>query len=441
MRKLLVLIVGLLLVSPVWAQSGSGKGMVDHVTTAELAAAPYVCDATTAGLHGLRVYDITANREMTCSETGAAWVTSGGTGAVFGDIEIEDVTPLLSFDDSNIFGSLATDGSIGLNCLTAADCDMTFTINHGGFFHDAMVIEGDAAATFWVDIGYPSAGLFTRVDQGGALSVRNTAPSISFWDNDEIASDSEASIDVQCATEGDCLMTVSVEADSVDVTPIRLWGSAVDTFDVQIGDAANTLGNGANYINIDEEGDITFLGNSRYQVTKEFQGTGMIEVAGACAAPATTTIGGGPIVKAMICTDADADMAYFSMVMPDNWNGTTFTAKMTLVNNNAAPADNFHTDIQAMCRGDNEVIDGTWGDKVGIDVDFDTPVYLQNDIIEIESGAITPDDGSIAGNLPGATCFFAWEVDEGGTDSGQMANTLILGFTIGYTIVDLDEVD
>jgi hypothetical protein len=123
------------------------------------------------------------------------------------------------------------------------------------------------------------------------------------------------------------------------------------------------------------------------------------------------------------------------MEMPDNWDAGTFTVKVQTTHDNAVPADNLNADVAVQCRGDDEVINNTFGSEIAADI---ATYATQWDLREVETAAITPNCTTSC--LAGDRCYFRWQMDAAGTTTA-VANLHILGFTVGYTIVDVDEVD
>lgn len=73
MKWLPILLTSLLLAVPAWGQSQ--RGMVDKIPTGDLPT----CSTATPELYGYRVYDTTADMEMTCSQNAATWIPSYGS--------------------------------------------------------------------------------------------------------------------------------------------------------------------------------------------------------------------------------------------------------------------------------------------------------------------------------------------------------------------------
>lgn len=117
MRLLTTLCISLLIAGSAGAQQ---RGMVDHIPTADLPT----CSADTPELYGYRVYDTTANMEMTCSETAVTWVTSGGTS--------NTAYPAATHDVIQICGEATTVN----NTIVFYAPDTTLVANTNGFTCD-----------------------------------------------------------------------------------------------------------------------------------------------------------------------------------------------------------------------------------------------------------------------------------------------------------------
>jgi hypothetical protein len=423
MKKLLAILVSLLLAGPAFAQL-SGRGLVDNAATGDLPT------CTTGNVTGMRAYDTTLGYEVTCN--GTAWVPSGGTG-VLGDTTITDGTPSLGFNDTDVFGTRNPDGSLALECLTSADCDLTLSVNAGGTFYDSLVLEGNGVGSFWVDLGWPSTGAIFRVDQGGNASLRSNTPNISFWDNSETVSDNEASIGVQCATEGDCDMTFTVEADSVSEPAILIDSVGAGDWDVKLGDTDT------NYVNISETGAVSFVGTAKPQYVSYFSTIDWNVDGAQCAVNAAVSLSGaagGPhVLKTIDCADNDAGKINTLYAAPDNWDGGDIHVKIDLAYLGADPNGVFGGTVKAMCRGDDELIDTTWGTPVAISHDFSPGTYVQYDAADMEA-LVTPDCTTSC--QPGDTCFIEFDAVAATITDTDPTNIHILGMTLGVTIDDLD---
>jgi hypothetical protein len=150
-----------------------------------------------------------------------------------------------------------------------------------------------------------------------------------------------------------------------------------------------------------------------------------------CAAPAEVTINSGPKVWSVICTENDAGSMYFSVKMPDSYDGGTVTLTSSIVQT-AADTGSMLLDAAAQCRGNGEAPSSTWGSEVAID-DAGVTGSNQNDFIT--SGAITPAGTCAAGDM----MYFRVQIDATGNPTTAAATLNFLGFLMEYSVSSLSD--
>jgi hypothetical protein len=144
-----------------------------------------------------------------------------------------------------------------------------------------------------------------------------------------------------------------------------------------------------------------------------------------CANPALATINSGPRIYTIICTDNDASTVFAHLVMPDSWNGGTFTVELEYLQT-AADTSAMNSDVAGQCRGAGETVNNTWGTEIAID---DAAVSGSNIVDHATSAAITADGTCAAGD----TLFIRWQLDATGTTTA-VATLHILGMKVEYTV-------
>ena len=152
---------------------------------------------------------------------GTVAVTIDGTLEVTGGIITPAVTaPSIDFDDSDDPGTI--EGSIGVNCPTANDCDMDFAVNSGADT-ETVVLKFDTAdsGATTIQIGDPGTD-YINVTEGGVMTVAGSGTitatdgdtATSFFSSGEIA-DAQVS-DTLTVGSGGSVDAGAVGADHTD---------------------------------------------------------------------------------------------------------------------------------------------------------------------------------------------------------------------------------
>lgn len=184
---------------------------------------------------------------------------------------------------------------------------------------------------------------------------------------------------------------------------------------------------GTTGITIDSSGNVT-LSNAMLETRSFWFGAGALSTDGTqCTDPAERTVNSGPKTWAVNCADNAGSILYGSVTMPDSYNGGTVTFELVAENENATPSGNLDMDFSAMCRGDSDAVNSTWGTGVQALVGFDT----QYDIEMATTAAVTPDGTCAAGD----TLFWRAVMDATGTTS-QVADLYIFGVKMEYPTND-----
>lgn len=180
-------------------------------------------------------------------------------------------------------------------------------------------------------------------------------------------------------------------------------------------------------ITIDSSGNVT-LTNALIETKSFYFGSGSLSTDGTqCADPAEVTINSGPKVWGISCTDNAGSIIYGSVGMPDSYNGGTVTFELQAENENATPSGVLDFDFSAMCRGDGDTINSTWGTAANASITFANQYVLEH----ATTAAVTPNGTCAAGD----TLFWRAVMDDTSTTT-QVASTYILGIKMEYPTND-----
>jgi len=161
MRKLLVLIVGLLLASGAWAQPSS-KGQLANCTNADILAGTCIGDSP-----GSRAYDTDNNKVMVYDESLAAPEFRNDANS-----ELTDATPAIIFNDTDEADDI--DGTFVYNCAVANTCLGIFSVKAGGVISNALRVQGNAGLGEY-DIFLGGDGTnHVIIDETGAMTFEGT---------------------------------------------------------------------------------------------------------------------------------------------------------------------------------------------------------------------------------------------------------------------------
>ena len=155
--------------------------------------------------------------------------------------------------------------------------------------------------------------------------------------------------------------------------------------------------------------------------SKVFWQAGALTTDGAqCGDPTERQINGGPTKWTVNCLDSATSVFYGEWLLPPGYGGSTFIFALQAENENASPSGVFEFDFSAMCRGDGDEINSTWGSVAAISITFGT----QFDVEEVESTAVTPNGTCVAGDI----LYWRAVMDNGATNT-EVVDTYILSVT------------
>ncbi len=152
-----------------------------------------------------------------------------------------------------------------------------------------------------------------------------------------------------------------------------------------------------------------------------------------CADPAETTINSGPKRYTIICGDNDGSIMYGDALMPPNYDGGTVTFDLVVTSVNGTPSGDYDIDFKAMCRGNSDVIDSTYGTEQAADVDFDASgtcggsACVQYEQAIVTTSAVTGNGTCAAGDM----LYWQGAVDATGT-TATVADVHILEVRMNY---------
>ncbi len=152
----------------------------------------------------------------------------------------------------------------------------------------------------------------------------------------------------------------------------------------------------------------------------------------------SAAVSGGLTIPYITITDSNSDGFHRYFRMPDNWDGGTITATLTVINTNAAPANDLEVDISGQCFATGDAVATTISStgEQPINIDFDSSgacggsACSQNDRVSKTSAAITLNGTPAAG----AWCGFQGQVDATATTTAQVADIRIVEMDLTYSI-------
>lgn len=112
-----------------------------------------------------------------------------------------------------------------------------------------------------------------------------------------------------------------------------------------------------------------------------------------CKSPVGVTINGGPIIGAIDCDDDVASILYGDAQL-EVYDGGDLVFTLLAINTNATPSGILDFDISAQCRGNDDLVNSTWGSVQNAAITFAT----QNDLMHADTAAVTPDGTCAAGD-------------------------------------------
>ncbi len=135
-----------------------------------------------------------------------------------------------------------------------------------------------------------------------------------------------------------------------------------------------------------------------------------------CKDTIAETLNGGPVASSIQCDDNAGSIIYAAVGL-DDYAGGTIIFKLEAWNTNATPSGILDFDFSAMCRGDSDPINSTWGAVQNASITFDT----QNDLEIAATAAVTPD-----GTCATADTLFLRAVMDDTATTTQVADARIL---------------
>lgn len=293
--------------------------------------------------------------------------------------------------------------------LSATGVAGSFTNSTDGASVQVAVFEGDRATMADNDEAYIS------------LKLSNDAPA-----QKEIARISWVGTDVNVGTSEDgridfAVITAGTLADEVQLDGTALSPSAND------GSALGTTALGWADLHLASGGNITAAGANAFRT---------IFLSGAGGAP-TTTIGcGGPTKVEAGTNDIDyyalefdtatEERAFWNVLMPDSWDGSTVTATFYWTNAGGGAAETVRWGIKAVALSNDEAIDQAYGNEVTVDDTW----LAQGDVhVTAASAAIT-----IGGTTPAGGDYVVFNVGRKVGNDDMAGDARLLGVKIEYGI-------
>lgn len=153
-----------------------------------------------------------------------------------------------------------------------------------------------------------------------------------------------------------------------------------------------------------------------------------------CTTPSSEAINSGPTIWFTTCSDAAGTME-IGIPMPDNWDGGNIYVKMFAGSNQGTPAGTVEFEVQAMARGNDDLINSTWLSTVNLQ--FASNIDTQYDIVTAESAVI--DCSGAAGD---DMLFLKITRDnDDGTNDTSTQEIEVWGLKVYYAIDSLDNRD
>lgn len=139
-----------------------------------------------------------------------------------------------------------------------------------------------------------------------------------------------------------------------------------------------------------------------------------------CKSPVGVTVNSGPIMGSINCDDHASSIIYGDALL-EVYDGGTLVFTIQAININATPSGVMDFDFSAECRGNDDLVDATWGAVQAAAITFAT----QNDLMHGNTAALTPNGTCVAGD----TLYWRAVMDDVATTTTQMADIHITGIT------------
>jgi len=149
--------------------------------------------------------------------------------------------------------------------------------------------------------------------------------------------------------------------------------------------------------------------------------------------PASEQINGGPHVWFSTVSDA-AGTLDFGIPMPENWDGGNIYVEMVAGSNQSSPSGTVEFEVQAMARGNDDLINSTW--LTTVNCQFADNIDTQYDVVIAESAVIA------CSGAGGDMLYVRLTRDnDDGTNDTSTQEVEVWGARVYYQIDDLDERD
>jgi hypothetical protein len=308
---------------------------------------------------------------------------------------------------------------LGLGCLLAVAM-LLVAISESAVIRGGS--SGGAAQGLDANFDLTGGNAITGATEAKPFTIRGTgAQSGNGWN---IYQHSNGTPTIKCVVaevEGACDVTVDLNAAKKFI--IKQAGTTVLTIDpAATGNAKYTWASGYRPIKtIGLTADALYLQGAAALVTT------------------SALVSGGLLAPYITVTDIDTDGFHRYVVMPPNWDGGTVTAKVTVVNVNAVPANAFEVDVSGTCYPAGTVVPTT------ISTTGEQPANIafgaagacggsacdQNDPASATTAAITLNGTPAGGNL----CGFQAQVDATATTE-TVAGIKVTQMDIFYAIAN-----
>ena len=230
----------------------------------------------------------------------------------------------------------------------------------------------------------------------------------------------------------------TTDADGESSIDLDAWASGRDALEIYDGTAstyvvatqASDTPTDGQIIKWNSDGTITWEDEIRDKYWESFL---LVADGARCADPVKVLLGSGPRIYTIICADNNSSIINGSKVMPVSWDGGTVTFELTVTSDNATPSGDYDMDFSVSCRGNDNVINSTFGTEVAADVDFDAGgscgigACATNALVMVTTAAATGDGPCLAGDM----LFWKGSLDATGT-TAVVADVHIIGVKMEF---------
>jgi hypothetical protein len=139
-------------------------------------------------------------------------------------------------------------------------------------------------------------------------------------------------------------------------------------------------------------------------------------------------------VQFSTCSDAAGTLEIGGIPMPENWDGGNIYVELVVGSNEASPSGTVEFEVQAMARGNDDLLNSTW--LTTVDLQFGANIDTQYDVVIAESAVIA------CSGAGGDMLYIKLTRDnDDGTNDTSTQDVEVWGMRIYYQIDDLDERD